>query len=176
MNESSEMIASAEQSPSQHKANGEFAAGNTIGKQWKPGESGNPAGRPKNVGRSIVERMNDMAGFNTDQLFEIAEDKKAPITDVAAARRLLAMSGELDETKLSPREERESVTMAIDYTDGRPAQTVLVKQEDMRSPVERARELLCEMRRMVGMEEPDELPDNTSGHDVVVVEGVEVEG
>lgn len=54
-------------------------------RQWKPGQSGNPKGRPANAGRSIIERMNDFQNYRVPELVAIAEDSQASIIDVTAA-------------------------------------------------------------------------------------------
>ncbi len=122
-------------------------SGHRLPLRWKKGQSGNPKGRPKNAGQSIIERMNDLALFDIDRLESIVTNRKSSTIDVAAARRLLATYH--DDEQLN----REGFKVVADYTNGKPQQTVKVEQVDHRSPDERAASVLESMRRMVGAEQ-----------------------
>jgi hypothetical protein len=63
----------------QHKENGSFAEGNTVGNRWEKGESGNPKGR-KNAYTDLIKDMSyeDVNGKQRrelilNKLFQIAE-------------------------------------------------------------------------------------------------------
>lgn len=55
---------------------------------WKPGESGNPEGRPA-AGASIKEFTNILQGMTELEVRAIARDKSAPVFKRAAAERWL---------------------------------------------------------------------------------------
>jgi hypothetical protein len=56
---------------------------------WKPGESGNPAGRPKGIAKAVRERVPDPAAL-VDVLLEVANDPRAkPLERISAVRELL---------------------------------------------------------------------------------------
>jgi hypothetical protein len=59
--------------------------------QFKPGQSGNPAGRPPNAGATLREHINDLAhaDLTEDELRRVARDKRLPWTRRAAAERIL---------------------------------------------------------------------------------------
>ena len=52
--------------------------------RWKPGQSGNPKGRPS-AGLAIVEWLNQMQELPYDEIEAVAKDKKAPAAKRAAA-------------------------------------------------------------------------------------------
>jgi len=54
---------------------------------WKPGQSGNPAGR-KAFGAYVAEWMNVMAQWPLDQLDDVIDDPDQPSAKVAAAQRV----------------------------------------------------------------------------------------
>jgi hypothetical protein len=63
--------------------------------RFQPGRSGNPAGRPKNAGQSLVEVTNSLAAdesMTVQRLREIARDPKSHPIKAAAAKQLLQMS------------------------------------------------------------------------------------
>src|ERR1035437_5382139 len=59
---------------------------NLMGPRWKPGESGNPAGRPR-AGAGLAERYNQLAGATRDELTASTDAPESPVAKVAAARR-----------------------------------------------------------------------------------------
>ena len=69
-----------------------------IEHRFKPGQSGNPKGRPKSVGTSIVEHMNllDAAGASVTVLRRIAKDPDEAPSRATAALRLLRMREDAD--------------------------------------------------------------------------------
>lgn len=71
---------------------------------FQPGQSGNPAGRPPNGGRSLRERCNDFLhqGLLEAQLVKIAKNKKAPPVDRAAAIRILRQIEDPDLADFTP--------------------------------------------------------------------------
>lgn len=71
---------------------------------FQPGQSGNPAGRPPNGGRSLRERCNDFLhqGLLEAQLVKIAKNKKAPPVDRAAAIRILRQLEDPDLADFTP--------------------------------------------------------------------------
>jgi hypothetical protein len=81
--------------------------GNNKGHKWKPGESGNPAGRPKK-GYSITEAFKSM--------FEAEPNTKAQVVDVIKQK---ALQGDTAALK-----------MVWEYMDGKPTQGVEVSGKD----------------------------------------------
>lgn len=66
-----------------------FEKGNTLGKKFQPGESGNPAGRPK-ANKELQETARNYADEALLALAEILKDGSAsPSARVAAAQALL---------------------------------------------------------------------------------------
>lgn len=59
--------------------------------RFKPGESGNPKGRPPNAGATLREWVNLLAGGDAteDELRRMARDKRLPWTKRAACERIL---------------------------------------------------------------------------------------
>lgn len=57
-------------------------------KPFKPGESGNPNGRPP-AGLSILEWLNQMESWTREQLESVLSDTSAPVSKLAAARSWL---------------------------------------------------------------------------------------
>lgn len=117
-------------------------------RKWKPGQSGNPKGRPKNAGRSIVERMNDFQNFTADEIVAIAEDSQAPFIDVTAAKRLLAAGGYHISGHLPEAQEREAAKLVMDYTDGKPVKRQVAITHEVQSP----EHALAELRQLCGLD------------------------
>ena len=92
---------------------------------WERGKSGNPAGRPKNVGLSQQELMNDLGAqdLTTDELRAIAVDPSKPHNLCVAAERLIAQRHA--EEPLA----REATKLIFDYTNGKPRQQVDVTSQ-----------------------------------------------
>ena len=82
--------------------------------RWKPGESGNPEGRPV-AGASVREWFNQMAGWPMARIAAVANDLNAPAAKVAAAQRWL---GAVEFGK----EGREELADICDRTEGKPKQ------------------------------------------------------
>lgn len=79
------------------KADGTFAKGHKLGNRFKPGESGNPAGKPpgakrvSTVLREMMERVAPREIKNTEFVKEFCKGrKKVTIADALAARLLTA--------------------------------------------------------------------------------------
>ncbi len=110
---------------------------------WKPGESGNAAGRPR-AGASVREQINALQDATGDELAGIVADDTKPAHRRAAARVWLLAIAE----DTTARHRLDALKTIIDYSDGRPHQTVTVEQRaPLLAPDEEAAELLREMRR-----------------------------
>lgn len=61
--------------------------------RFKPGQSGNPKGRPPSAGQSLIEAMNDLAaaGLDEDQLRAICKNRRESFVRRTAARESLRM-------------------------------------------------------------------------------------
>ena len=119
-------------------------------KKWKPGQSGNPAGRPKSGGLSIKERVNELLAkpdLTLPALQALIEDKTAHPLDIAAATWIVGLC---DSDRLA----FDRLTGLIDYTDGRPKASIEVRAVDNRTPHEQLTELLGQVRSM-GIAVPD---------------------
>jgi hypothetical protein len=76
-------------------------SGGTVAnlKPWKPGQSGNPAGRPKGIARTVREKCGGDPGLLVDALMQIAETgtlpngKAANGTDIVNSLRALIEHG-----------------------------------------------------------------------------------
>lgn len=70
---------------------------------FRPGQSGNPKGRPP-AGLSLREKCNDFVsqGLTAKQLRVIARDESAPIADRGAANRLLRLAESPDLSDFEP--------------------------------------------------------------------------
>lgn len=90
---------------------------------FQPGKSGNPAGRPKNIGSTIKEWWNIMSAWNNGQLRAVVAPGRRgkpnlePIAKKIAARRLMAAQ--------AARGGREDTRLIMEHTDGRPSQQVI---------------------------------------------------
>ena len=80
--------------------------------KFKPGQSGNPAGRPR-AGLSFREWFNVMAEWTVAEVSAVARDKKAPCAKVACARVMLSAMG-------SGKQAGKDFDRIMDYTIGRP--------------------------------------------------------
>jgi hypothetical protein len=71
---------------------------------FKPGTSGNRSGRPPNAGRTIREKLNELAAneLTAPQLRAIHRNEAAPAVDRAAARTLLDMIRTADAADFEP--------------------------------------------------------------------------
>jgi hypothetical protein len=100
---------------------GQFLTSGNPETQFRPGQSGNPAGRPA-AGASVVEWMNLMAEWPEAQLREVADDPAAPVNRRAAAQRWLAAISDDPE-----KESREATAFVCDRTSGKPRATTLLQ-------------------------------------------------
>jgi hypothetical protein len=97
--------------------------------RWKPGQSGNPSGRPKAAGSSIREWLNIMADWTTNDLQEVLDDPNASSAKATAAR-MWRDARSVERTKsgipiAGPEAER-----ICDQTAGKPKQALeLIKTE-----------------------------------------------
>lgn len=101
--------------------------------QFKPGQSGNPAGRPK--GQSVTAILRQVVDADDSTLAE------------QLVRKLVdrAIGGDI-----------RAIREVLDRLEGKPRQSIAVSREETRSAEVRAGELLASMRRMVGVDEPGE--------------------
>ena len=60
---------------------------------WKPGQSGNPNGRPKGIARTVRERCGGDPGMLVDELLAIATDQAVRPADRTNALRALIEHG-----------------------------------------------------------------------------------
>ena len=60
---------------------------------WKPGESGNPKGRPRGIARTVRERCGGDPGPLVEELYKIATDEKVRPADRTNALRALIEHG-----------------------------------------------------------------------------------
>ena len=86
-----------------------ISSGGAVGSSnlvpWKPGQSGNPKGRPKGI--SLVDALQAV-------LKAKAEDSGRPVKTLVAEKLVeLALAGNL-----------EAIKLCFEYTDGKPAQPV----------------------------------------------------
>ena len=70
-------------------ANGRFAPGNQLGRRFVPGQSGNPAGRPRRGERSVREWINALQDCLQPELEAIARDPALPVNQRVAAGQWL---------------------------------------------------------------------------------------
>ena len=100
---------------------GRFTPGNSIGKQFQPGESGNPGGMPEGTAQP-GRWLRSLADATPDDLRSIVEDPRASAAKIGAARLLL----DLADGEGTPESRRRALAELLDRTEGRPAQSVNV--------------------------------------------------
>lgn len=91
------------------------AKSNANLKHFKPGQSGNPLGRPA-AGLSIREEINRMADYSEDKLRKVARDKSESWNTRVAAERMIC---------------------ALEYTDLKEFERVITGEETLREAAER---------------------------------------
>lgn len=62
-------------------------------KPWKPGQSGNPAGRPRGIARTVRERCGGDPELLVDILLSVAQDETQRASDRTNAARALIEHG-----------------------------------------------------------------------------------
>lgn len=86
---------------------------------FKPGQSGNPAGRPKNLGSSVTEWRNIMGEWTREQIEHVVARGKAPSAKVVAATEILkAMDGDLA-----------AIRQCCEFTNGKARQQIQLADE-----------------------------------------------
>jgi hypothetical protein len=123
---------------------------NLVPRPWKPGQSGNPAGRPS-FGLSLREWWNQMQGWDEDRLKEVREDESRPaVQRIAARQMILAMTGK------SEKFAGEAIDRIADRTEGKPKQSVDVTHDgSIRTIAEgetEANSLLARLTRSLGLQ------------------------
>jgi hypothetical protein len=93
-----------------------------ISGRFKPGQSGNPAGRP-NAGAVLKEWFNEMTKYTALELQEVLDDPDAPRAKVAAARRWLLACSE-DRTVGGVPLCGDAQDAIADRCDGKPRQPI----------------------------------------------------
>ena len=88
--------------------------------RWKPGQPGNPKGRPS-AGASVKEWWNQMREWPLSKVESVLRDKSAPVNKLSAAQEWLSAC--LGREGAEP---GRSVERIIGHTDGKPAQQVQV--------------------------------------------------
>ena len=115
------------------EANGRFAKGNDVGEQWKPGESGNPAGPPKarvQLLRYICEYME-----MTPKQLKALDVNKLTMSRIAALKHVQKM-GQGEYNRLRD---------MIDRFEGKVPDHVVQQTAEMTN--EEAREVFEEVRK-----------------------------
>ena len=141
---------------------------------WKPGQSGNPSGRPKGA-LSPVEHLRALSGakWTVGELEALLDDPDVPAVRKAAARTLLqAAEG------TSPGDQRAAFSEVADRLDGKPTQSHTVEARQALTPAQalamaRA-ELVGSRRERKALAEPQAQQAQTVS--VRVVDGQAVEG
>src|SRR5437764_1007890 len=64
-----------------------------IEHRFRPGQSGNPRGRPR-AGASLREWLNQMQGWPRRRLLRVLKDKRAPVSKVCAAQLWLRLASD----------------------------------------------------------------------------------
>lgn len=108
---------------------------------WKPGESGNAAGRTT-YGASVREWLNSFADASRSELQAVIEDVDAPSAKQAAAAQALKAS------------EGDGVAFdrCADRTEGRPMQTALIGTVSL-DPAQRAAAAIEQARALLGLQD-----------------------
>ena len=112
---------------------------------WRPGQSGNPAGRPRGATPGDYLRHLCTPDCTEASLRRIVRDKDQPVPRRAAAKALLAMLD--DDSEAAGR----AMERAMDRTEGKPAQRHVVQADHSPSPeraLERARAELAQFGRV----------------------------
>jgi len=130
--------------------------------RFKPGQSGNPAGRPKNAGATCNEWLNQLAAdeLTEDQLRQIASNAKLPWPKRAAALRALRALEHADVTdfiNLIHSSDSEELTASLSDLRDRGVHTDAIKKL---KPTEHGIEI--ELHDRSG-EEFDRICDRTNG-------------
>ena len=112
---------------------------------------GNRKGAPRTMGGAIKAAMNNARQLTLDQLNEIVDNPASVSCDVIAARR--AITAMEDSTWLG----MGATTQLLDYTDGRPVNSIIVQQVDSQSPEEKLGALLADVHRSLGMTAPQQV-------------------
>jgi len=120
---------------------GRFAPGNpaAIGRPFKPGISGNPSGRPKDV-TYPGDWIRGLSGCTEAELHQIAHEPAEIISRRAAARMLL------DTIDTTPEVRGRAMIRAMDRTEGKPGVTVTV---DAATRVPRSADVMAELAEMI---------------------------
>jgi hypothetical protein len=95
--------------------------------RWKPGQSGNSAGRPP-AGAVVKEWLNVMAGWPREEVTAVMNDPAAPSAKRAAARTWLDATCQ-DRTSSGAPVAGGELDRIMDRTDGKPVQNVDVRGE-----------------------------------------------
>ena len=94
---------------------------------FRPGESGNPAGRP-NAGASVIDWLNVMAEWTRADLRTVVGDDTLPANKLAAARLWLDASS-TDRTSAGLPIATSALSELMDRLDGKPRQAVQVTSD-----------------------------------------------
>ena len=110
---------------------------------WRPGESGNPGGRPKGV-TYPTEWMRGMAGLTSTEIQQIRVDEDEPVSRrIAAGMYLDALQAQ------TPRARKEAVAEICDRTSGKPRQQIEVQTRTRKS----AKEIIAQIKRKYRIDE-----------------------
>ena len=109
------------ENPSQRQSDGRFVPGvmPPVGRQFQPGESGNPSGMPQGTAQP-GRWLRGLADATPDELREIVGDPKASAAKIGAARLLL----DLADGEGTPESRRRALAELLDRCEGRPRQAV----------------------------------------------------
>jgi hypothetical protein len=91
--------------------------------RFQPGQSGNPAGRPKNAGSSVREWVNQLAEMPLAEVRKVAESETEAPTKIMAAKQIIdACSNATLESGMPIR--GQAFDRICDRTDGKPKQSI----------------------------------------------------